>query len=380
MSDSKRFLRRNLCMLRGRLGKRGFDCWRHSFTGYNKITGEEKVFFVEYFIMNPQLFPSKVVFGQRSDNLLYGIRPSYVLINAGVWGENGKQLHNFYPADELVVKHGKLNLQVGSCILSESEISGSVSVENEESLRYPECMSDAGAMTWNLSVNKKIAFAQSVSFPLFSRLFRRFVTYWHSQGAKTYYSGTVSLDGVVYSVDTEKSFGIADKNWGSDFPKPSLRLQGSDVSSMINGKTLNKSCFAVVSGGKKRGEKSAKQKLQVWIKTDTAEYAFNSLSLTKKAVTSYSFFNEAEEVHWVISARSGQYLADISVFCDKTEMLNLNYESPNGKKVYDTLLSGGNGYGEIKIFKKSRDKSLELIEHLSVAHVACCYGEYGKIE
>ena len=43
--------------------------------------------------------------------------------------------------------------------------------------------------------------------------------YWHAQGVKTEYSGTVTLDGEEYVVLPEKSYGYADKNWGSDFTK-----------------------------------------------------------------------------------------------------------------------------------------------------------------
>ena len=47
MTNPKRFLRRNLFMLKGRYARRGYDWWWHSFTGVNAITGEEKAFFID---------------------------------------------------------------------------------------------------------------------------------------------------------------------------------------------------------------------------------------------------------------------------------------------------------------------------------------------
>ena len=40
---------RDLYMLRGPLAKKGYDWWWHSLTAYNKETGEEKPFFIEYY-------------------------------------------------------------------------------------------------------------------------------------------------------------------------------------------------------------------------------------------------------------------------------------------------------------------------------------------
>lgn len=46
-------LSRNQYMLSGALKNNGYDWWWYSFTGTNQITGEQKAFFVEYFIINP---------------------------------------------------------------------------------------------------------------------------------------------------------------------------------------------------------------------------------------------------------------------------------------------------------------------------------------
>lgn len=46
---------RNGYMLRGALSRKGYDWWWHNFTGKSSRTGEEKTFFIEYFVCNPAL-------------------------------------------------------------------------------------------------------------------------------------------------------------------------------------------------------------------------------------------------------------------------------------------------------------------------------------
>ena len=53
MGISRENRKKNRFMLRGAMKKNGFDMWRHSFTGYNKLTGEIRSFFIEFYIVNP---------------------------------------------------------------------------------------------------------------------------------------------------------------------------------------------------------------------------------------------------------------------------------------------------------------------------------------
>ena len=44
---------RNAFMLHGPLAYQGYDWWWHSFTAQDAITGEDKPFFIEFFVCNP---------------------------------------------------------------------------------------------------------------------------------------------------------------------------------------------------------------------------------------------------------------------------------------------------------------------------------------
>ena len=46
---------RNACMLHGPLAHHGYDWWWHSFTAQDAETGEDKPFFIEFFVCNPAL-------------------------------------------------------------------------------------------------------------------------------------------------------------------------------------------------------------------------------------------------------------------------------------------------------------------------------------
>ena len=88
--------RRNAFMLHGPLAHQGYDWWWHSFTAQDAETGEDKPFFVEFFICNPALAEKDPVFGQLPDNKKEGKKPSYLMDKAGTWGEDACQLHRFF--------------------------------------------------------------------------------------------------------------------------------------------------------------------------------------------------------------------------------------------------------------------------------------------
>ena len=135
---NKKYLSRNKYMLKGPLKRKGYDWWLHSFTGYHKVTGKPKSFFIEYFVMNPSRNLKSPVFGQTDGERLFDsgaagtVKPSYVMIKAGAWGENAKQIHNFFSTDDLEIGTKELSLRVGNCTLSEDSLIGVVNLSSSE--------------------------------------------------------------------------------------------------------------------------------------------------------------------------------------------------------------------------------------------------------
>ena len=46
---------RDSCMLYGPLAHHGYDWWWHSFTAQDAETGEDKPFFIEFYVCQPAL-------------------------------------------------------------------------------------------------------------------------------------------------------------------------------------------------------------------------------------------------------------------------------------------------------------------------------------
>ncbi|MGL4981695.1 MAG: hypothetical protein ACRC4W_02345 [Treponemataceae bacterium] len=361
-------LKRNMYKLKGYRGKNAFDLWWHSFTGVNVITGEAKSFFVEYYILNPSVTPNKVVLGQREDNKLYKIQPSYVMIKAGAWGDDACQIHNFYPAEEMISQQKYLDIQIGSCKLSEITISGSVHVAKEEVDYHPECLSDAGSMSWDLKVNKTLSTGKLEK----KRFLRKPEMHWHGQGIKTEYSGRIVFNGEEYLVEAADCNGYADKRWGVRFPNPFFTIYASNIVSDFNEKKMASSALVIynqISGF------NQKETLQILLYLDGKQYHFTSVIAKKQSKIAYSMTKNEDDniLQWTITAEKQNILMDILVYCKESEMLNLVHESSSGELQFEDMKCGGTGWGHLKMYHR-KNKTLEIIENLSFKNVVC----YGK--
>ena len=219
---------RDACMLRGPLAHHGYDWWWHSFTAQDAETGEDKPFFIEFFICNPALAEAEPVLGQSPANKAAGKKPSYLMVKAGTWSRDACQLHRFFSLKEVSLHaDAPYRIEAADCLASETALKGSVAISEEEAAAHPEWMCDAGEMSWDLTVDKQIAFnvGYGASKPL--RDAEAFAMYWHAEGMKSAFSGTVTFNGRQYTVTAEKSYGYADKNWGRDFTTPWVWLSSN---------------------------------------------------------------------------------------------------------------------------------------------------------
>ena len=240
---------RDACMLHGPLAHHGYDWWWHSFTAQDAETGEDKPFFIEFFLCNPALGEEEPVLGQLPENRAAGKRPSYLMVKAGTWGRDACQLHRFFGWKQVEL-HGDApyRIQAADCLASETELKGSVSISPQEAAAHPEWMCGAGQMSWELTLDKQIAFnvGYGASKPL--RDAEAFAMYWHAEGMKSGYGGNVTFNGRRYTVSPERSFGYADKNWGRDFTSPWVWLSSNCLTSKKTGQPLRNSVFDIGGG------------------------------------------------------------------------------------------------------------------------------------
>ncbi len=369
---------RDACMLRGPLARRGYDWWWHSFTAQDAETGEDKPFFIEFFLCNPALGEDEPVLGQLLENRRAGKRPSYLMVKAGTWGPDHCQLHRFFPWKDVTL-HGDApyRVEAGDCLACETALKGSISIGEAEAAAHPEWMCDAGTISWDLTIDKQIAFnvGYGASRPL--REAEAFAMYWHAEGMKSAFSGEIVFNGKRYPVTPERSYGYADKNWGRDFTSPWVWLSSNCLVSKKTGEPLTNSVFDIGGGRPKIYFVPLDRRLLGVFYYEGREYDFNFSKLHLKVKTEFSFTEQEELVRWHVRQENVSAVMETEIFCRKADMLLVNYEAPDGSKRHNRLWNGGNGWGTVKLYDK-KDGRLELVDEVEATHVGCEYGEYGE--
>ena len=377
---NKHDVTRDAMMLRGFLKKLGYDWWWHSFTAQDAETGEDKPFFIEFFVCNPGLKEDEPVFGQLKENREKGKRPSYLMVKAGFWGEEHGQLHRFFPFKDVKI-HADAPYEVSAadCCASETALRGSVSITEEEAAAHPEWMCEHGCMEWDLRVDKKIAFNVGYGAGKVFRGAQAFAMYWHAEGMKTAYEGTVVLNGRKYVVTPEKCYGYADKNWGRDFTSPWVWLSSNCLKSRITGRKLENSVFDIGGGRPKIYFAALDRRLLGVFYYEGREYDFNFSHFWLNVKTKFSSEETKDSIIWHVRQENKYAVMETEISCLKKDMLLIKYEAPNGLKRHNRLWNGGNGAGVIKLYDKTKD-GLKLVDEVEATHIGCEYGEYCEPE
>jgi len=385
---SKKVLHKNHYMIKGSLRKNGFDRWRFILNGFSSSTGEEKAFFIEIYVVNPGLSSNECILGFKNRfsktpaDLQYAlagtksaesateekyVQPSFVMIKAGDYGTGGKQINSYYPSSQFEYGNKEFIFRAGgenkdAFILTDKMIRGAVAVTYSDLNSKPELLCNAGSIDFNLQYEVQFGF-QSV--------FKSKEYNWAPFGSAAAFAGTVNFDGEEFQIVPKTSYGYIDKNWGRNFQTPFFHLSASNLSSEISGKKMTSSCFAV------QGEFD--QKLCVFVKLEDRLVCFTP-GKGKKHSVSYECSempkdDDGIKLHWTASVRSREFVVDLDIFCNTTLMFVRDYESPEGGRKVMKVLGGGNGNGEIRLYRKIK-KNLELLEHATVANVVCEFGDF----
>ncbi len=359
-------------MLVGKQAEKGYDWWWHSFTAHHSETGEEKQFFIEFFLCNPALGGERPVYGQLPGHREKGIRPSYLMIKAGTWGKDKAQLHRFFGWKQISVSAGTpFSIQADDCMLDEQESRGHICLTEDEVQAHPEYMCDAGEISWNLHIHKEVAF--NVGYGA-GKLFRRlqlFEMLWHAEGMKTSYSGEITYNGEKYIVAPDRSFGYADKNWGRDFTSPWVWLSSCDLISVKSGKQLSDSVFDIGGGCPKVGPVALPRKLLSAFWYEGRPYEFNFSKFWTFTRTVFDCHETQDEIIWHVEQKTWTNRMVTDIRCRKKDMLLVNYEAPDGRKRHNRLWNGGNGSGTVKLYHLGR-----LVDEVICRNTGCEYGEY----
>lgn len=372
---NKKSVKKNGFQLNGLLKRNGYDWWWHSFTAYNRQTGEEKAFYIEFFIMNPELCRDKIILGQDKNSKEKALRPTYLMVNVGSWGKNKKQLHRFFSLSETSICKCPISIKAGNCFLDENSTYGEVEVDAKDV--KSAMMTDVGRMKWNIKIKKEIAWNVGYGTSKFFRMINAFEMYWHAEGMKTSFEGEIEYDGEMYDVIPEKSYGYADKNWGRDFTSPWVWLSSSHLRRKSTNEELLNSAFDIGGGKPKVFGISLPRKLLSGYYIEGKEIEMNFSKIFHPCETWFKFKEEKDKVFWRVIQENKSYKIEVDISCLKKDMLFINYESPKGLKLHNRLFNGGNGIGNMKIFKKKK-KEYILIDEIECYNVGCEYGEFSK--
>lgn len=367
-------LTKNACMLRGPLAKKGYMRWWHSFSGVQPFTGEVRTFFVEFLVLNPGLGGDRPILGQHPYYKKKGMKPSYVCIKAGVFpdaeGNGGRQLHAFYPISSLKATRCPLVMEVEDCFYSEDRIVGCVDVTREEARRR-SFMTDAGVMDWDLEVHKAVSCNTGILSSPLSQALNTLDSYWHGEGIKSFFRGTVTLDGVPYEVSPDSSYGYTDKHWGRNFNRPWLQFSCGRLASQRTGKELRHSVLAISGCCPRFLFIPLRRKLLIQL-TYTGEdydFGFKPFLLSR---CKWETRETNKRYIWHILAQNRHAVVKISGSCTKEQMLALQYENPLGFKSRLPLMAGAAAIGTIQLYRRTPD-GRELLDTLTMQQGFCEY-------
>lgn len=374
MAFNKQDISRDEYQLLGALAHRGYDWWWHSFTGYDAETGAARPFFIEFFLCNPALGGEKPLFGQLDDTK--PSRPSYLMVKAGAWcGTDKAQLHRFFAWKNVDVSmEAPFSVSAADCRLSETELCGSVAVAPDESRAHPEWMCDSGTMSWNLKINKRVAFNVGYGASRPMRRWQLFEMFWHAEGMKSAFEGEVLFNGRRYLVRPDDCFGYADKNWGRDFTSPWVWISSCNLTSELTGLKLNNSVFDIGGGRPKVGPLALPRQLLSAFWYEGREFEYNFSKFWTGCRTKFDCRETETQILWHVEQHTWRSRMVTDIVCDKADMLLVNYESPDGLKRHNRLWNGGNGRGLVQLFSCGR-----LIDRIRVENAGCEYGEYDAV-
>ena len=366
-------LKRNAYMLCGSLTKQGYIRWWHSFTGVCPETQETRTFFIEYFVINPGLGTTQPILGRHPYFKNRGMKPSYVMIKAGAFpdenGQDGKQLHAFFPITSLKVVPDPLYVEVDDNFFSENQMAGFVGVTPDQA-RHRSFMTDAGSMEWDLKMHKAIACQTGPIAGRIATALNALESFWHGEGIRTQFSGTVTLDGISYEVSPETSFGYADKHWGRNFNTPWMQFASNCLVSERTGKVLKHSALAIDGCCPRCFCFPLKQRLILQLTYTGEDFEYNFARLPLMSRCKWKTKETNKRYIWQIMAQNRTSVIKLSCSCQKALMMPLDYETPDGTNRPATLLGSDAGMGTVEIYRRTPD-GLQLIDRLTIENGLC---------
>jgi len=387
MNASKKRTNYNRFGLTGSQKKTGINYWRYFFTGTNKISGTEKTFCLEFEILNPSVSSDEPVLGFKprvkitSEDLQYAlagtssaanleteniVKPTYAVVRMSILGDASKQICKYVSNKETQINTKTFEIHVGNIVFNDEALSGFIDVPQEEKDAHPEYLCDTGYCSWNLTYNIVKDFYQG---------YKDKEKFWFPLGLSAMFTGNVNFDGNDYVINPKKCAGFIERYHGKIFPEIWFHLSSASLTSIITGQYLFNSSFVAKGIFDERISFVANfEDTEVVFKADSSKRDYSVVWDCTQMPSNDE--DDDELLHWSISINSKVWIIDIDVYCKVKDLYNKKVEIPEGNRKFLSILQGGTGYGEIKLFKCIKN-TLEQIEYAKLSNVVC---EFGQID
>lgn len=384
MSSSTKFSKAYKFGFTGNKKKFGINYWRFFFNAIESNTAVEQMFFIELEMLNPWQSPNETVLGFKprvkisENDLQYAlagtasaqsletetlVQPSYCVIRVGKLGENAKQICSYFPIKDMTFKQKPFEIVIGNKFFSEDKISGFLNVSEEDMQEHPEFLCDTGYATWNLTYSHRKSFITGYDDNGLK---------WFPYGVQTLFAGSVSFDGIEYIVDPRRSYGYVDRYWGKTLPETWFHISASNLSSIITGKALFNSAFAIQGSFDDRVSFLGNfEGSDISFCADEGKHQYNVIWDCSQMPENED--PEQNQLHWSVSLHNKIWVIDIDLYCRIKELNNRSIELPEGKRRVLNMLEGGTGTGEIKLYKRIAN-TLEQIENAKINKAVCEFG------
>lgn len=363
--------------------KKGIDIWRYCFAGAEVATGAERRFFIEFEMLNPFYSPDEKKLGYKArvkiseedlQNVLAGtdsaknlqsevyVTPSYCVVRAGILDVEPKQLCEYFATKEVVFHSNGFNIDAGNCHFSSEKLSGNLDCSFSDINEHPEYMCDAGSVSWELRYDFKKEYIKG---------YLQKPDGWFFSKNNCVFAGTVKFDGKEYSVNPKKCGGYIDRFWGTSWPEPFFHISSSNLTSMISGRLLFGSHFAI------QGAYDDRVSLLFQLEDKIYSFCADESKRSYQAIWECSRMPEdenGERLHWSVSISNKKIVVDVDIFCAASQLSVHSLELPEGNRKVLKVIESGMGTGEIRIYRKVK-KDLELIEHAHVGFALCQFGK-----
>ena len=383
MAASKKTLKYSRYGLSGASRKIGVNFWRCFFTAFEKNSATEQKFFLELELLNPALSPAEPLLGFKprvtitEDDLQYAlagttsaaelkseniVQPSYVVVRFGKLGLEPKQICVYHSIKSMRFSNKPLTIQMDNKLFTEDQLSGFINITEDDIQKHPEYLCDRGYASWNL----KYEIIRDMTEGYQNKTER-----WFPFGIRTEFSGIVSFDGADYIVEPGKSHGYMDRYWGKTFPYDWFHIYSSNLQSIISGRVLKKSYFAIQGAFENRLSFMGGFEGSDILFPANVKRTYNCVWDCTQAPSTED--PEEDKLHWSVSINSKLWVIDIDLYCRIRELANRTLELPEGSRKILNVVQGATGTGEIKLFKKNRN-TLEQIEYANITNAVCEFG------